>query len=115
MKLTFQLLKNTIHSESVKVVSQASKYIKKGALSDAGKAKIRYVGGMCVAKTRKPVCNILREKLGDPRKSAKEKVKTAEKQLNFIYSLDASYEEKKNASLEKTFEELKDGKTSRNV
>ena len=71
--------------------------IKKGALSDAGKAKIRYAGGMFIAKTR----NILREKLGDPRKSTKEKVKTAEKQLNFIYSLEASYEEKQNASLEK--------------
>ena len=81
--------------------------IKKGALSDAGKAKIRYAGGMCIAKTRKHICNILREKLGDPCKSTKEKVKTAERQLNFIYSLDASYEEKQNASLEKkTFEEI---------
>ena len=47
-KLTFELLQNIIHKESGKNVLEApNPSYKKGILSTTGKAKIRYVRGMC--------------------------------------------------------------------
>ena len=83
MKLTFKLLQDTIHGASVKVVSQRTKHFKKGELSEPGKAKIRYVGCMCVTKCCKHLCNILRENLGDPHHKAKDKVSNAKKTAQF--------------------------------
>ena len=100
------MLQAIISAESAKVVSQNSEEIRKGALSDAGKAKIRYVGGMCIAKCRAHICNIIKEKLGDPREDAQPKLHTAKKHLEFLYSLDASLEEKENACSDNSFEEI---------
>ena len=49
-KLTFKLLQDTIHAKSVETLRQFAKRQKNVAISPAGKAKIRYVGSMCVAK-----------------------------------------------------------------
>ena len=104
--LTYKLLQEVIHAHSLEQILSTSKTVTKGALSEPGKAKIRYVGGMCIAKTRKHLCNTIHENLGNPIKSARDKVRIAQTQLKFIYSLEASLEEKKKASTESTFEEI---------
>ena len=71
-KLTFELLQNIIHIESGKIVLETpNPSYKKGILSTVGKAKIRYVRGMCAAKTRKHISNMLKYHIGDPRQCIK--------------------------------------------
>ena len=106
-KLTFELLQNIIHIESGKVVLEApNPSYKKGILSTAGKAKIRYVGGMCVAKTRKHITNMLNYNIGDPRQCIKERIAILVKQIHLLHSFELSLEERKNAHCDKTFDEV---------
>ena len=105
-KITFKLLQNVTHIESGKIVLEApSPSYKKGILSTAGKAKIRYVGGLCVAKTRKHISSMLKYHIGDPRQCIKARIAILEKQLekqlgkqfNLLHSFELSMEERKNA------------------
>ena len=94
-KLTFQLLQELIHTQAEQTQIEPTKEIQPGPLFDPGKSKIRYVGGMCVAKTRICLNNTIHTHLGNPLPIPRKKVETAEKQLNFIYKLEASHEERK--------------------
>ena len=64
-----------------------------------GKAKIRYVGGMCIAKTRKHISNMLKYHIGDLRQSIKALIAILEKQLNLLHSFESSIEERKKCTL----------------
>ena len=75
-------------------------------MSTAGKAKIRYVGGMCIAKTRKHISNMLQYPIGHPRQCIKTQIAILEKQLNLLHSFESSMEGRKNAPYDKTFEEM---------
>ena len=65
-KLTFQLLQDLIHAQAEQTEIEPPKERQAGPLSDARKAKIRYVGGMCIAKTMKHLNNIIHTHLGNP-------------------------------------------------
>ena len=86
-KLVLNLLKGVVHHHAEEVRAGVKptnpKRIKKGTISDSGKAKIRYVGGMCIARTKKHYTNIIKNNLGNPDKNAIERLLNAKNNVMF--------------------------------
>lgn len=88
-------LKDLVHqqAEAVTVSSDEEPPTRKPPLSEPGKAKVRYVGGMCVAKTRHTFSKTVYSNLGNPLKKAKNALTVAKAQVKLLHSFEASKDE----------------------
>ena len=93
-KITFEILKREIENLSIGIVcSSGQKGLPKAEISEPGKAKVRHVGGMCVAKARHQFMNAITTNLGNPAKNAREKVALGRKRVDAVQCLEADTDE----------------------
>ena len=96
-KLVLNFLKALIHKYAEEVRSSVDPTnpnpIKRGNISESGEAKIRYVGGMCIARTKKHYINIIKYNLGNPHKHAMEKIRNCKIQSDLIKSMEAAIDQ----------------------
>ncbi|MEW8544677.1 MAG: hypothetical protein AB2693_14215, partial [Candidatus Thiodiazotropha sp.] len=94
-QLAFELIKAEIHYRAQHVeLQESTPSANIGKMSDAGKSKIRYVGGMCIAKARQHLINAIHTNLGNPTAEARFILNKCRLQLHFVYdTLQASMED----------------------
>ena len=101
--ITYELLNLMVHSLASEI-SRIPDETKIQPISEAGKAKLRYVTGMCVSKARQHFCGIIENQLGSEKKGALEKVKSNLEKVSLVRSLQAEVDEID--STDKTFSEI---------
>ena len=96
-KLVYNLLKSIVHHYAERVKSTIHPINPnphhKGKISESGKAMIKYVGGMCISKTKNHFANLIKNNLGNPEEKAIAVVEECRKKCEVLQFMEAKPEE----------------------
>ena len=103
--IVFGILKSVIENLAEQVTTEPSQMtsFKRGPITDAGKAKVRNVAGMCIFKVRNHYVNIILSNIGNPDPKVREHVKIAQGRVEILNKMIAdidSYDLEHDKSLE---------------